>query len=300
MKADSYIFYRPKKEFLQEISLPEIIFPVRKENEKKIFSTKNLKIDLLFEELLCFLDAHPQYKNQYRDPVGKLAYHIGVQLGKQGKHDQAKEILGNGLALNTNNISLRTNYATALLSTGEKEAATVEFLKVIQDPNVGVSPHVWILTARLLADQKQYNTAQEILEECSTFFPESETDFWNFYNFIDKKSDIKRTEEENIDALFQENEIPEEYDLSKNEDPFNEEEGSALGEKKSFASEKILCSQCGTPLSAHEKFCKNCGTKKKSTPIAKKEILFCPRCGAKVIKGAKFCQKCGYSLYQKK
>ncbi len=53
------------------------------------------------------------------------------------------------------------------------------------------------------------------------------------------------------------------------------------------AEEKNVCPKCGAKVSAHAKFCPECGSAMGLT---------CPDCGAPIKQGAKFCPECGKKL----
>ena len=61
-----------------------------------------------------------------------------------------------------------------------------------------------------------------------------------------------------------------------------------------------ICSQCGKPALAGDKFCGACGAPLPSNPVvpdkASSAELACPNCGQPHSQGDRFCAKCGQSL----
>jgi membrane protease subunit (stomatin/prohibitin family) len=58
---------------------------------------------------------------------------------------------------------------------------------------------------------------------------------------------------------------------------------------KESHDDMIACPKCGAEISAHSKFCPECGCK---------IVHECPKCGASVSPRQKFCPECGTKLYE--
>lgn len=55
-----------------------------------------------------------------------------------------------------------------------------------------------------------------------------------------------------------------------------------------------ICSSCGEPASADQKFCPKCGAKLPETTAA--ALYVCPKCGKQNTVGSEFCGECGAEL----
>ena len=178
--ADEYVFYSLDPEVLDQLSLPPVPFPVRQELVGEVFGDERVAVDRVLDELNLYLAQHPEQEDIYREAIGVLAYVVGVTLATEGKEDAAAHCFALGLAHNPDNLSLRTNYALALHNTGREEEALQQYQRIMDDPEVDVSPLVWILAARLHAAGGDDREAYRRLRECAPQVPEGD-EFWTFY-----------------------------------------------------------------------------------------------------------------------
>ena len=118
-----------------------------------------------------FLREHPEYEERYRNALGLLSYLVGVELGTEGKTERAIRCFELGLAHNPDNLSLRANYAISLHALGRVDEALDQYEGMIRDPDIGVSPHIWVLAARLYDKQGNYARAHELMKACEPLLP---------------------------------------------------------------------------------------------------------------------------------
>jgi len=178
--ADEYVFYSLDPEVLDQLALPPVPFPVRRDLAGEVFGDERVAVDRVLDELNLYLAQHPEQEDVYREAIGVLAYVVGVALGTERKEEAAAHCFALGLAHNPDNLSLRTNYALALHNTGRGEEALQQYQRIMDDPEVDVSPLVWILAARLYATGGNDREAYRRLRECAPQVPEGD-EFWRFY-----------------------------------------------------------------------------------------------------------------------
>ena len=224
-----FMFYQLERDKVELMKLPVTVFPVRREMEKEIFDGEQVAFDLLLDELDVFLAEYPECIGRYRDTIGLLAYIVGIELGAEGYHDAAAHYLEVGLAYNPDNISLRTNYAIALQSLGRKDEAVAQYEYIINDPEVDVTPIIWILAARLYSEKGDYMRGYRLLRECAMLLPE-ENAFWDFLAELKEKAGVEGTDYSVSDAR------PEPV-------------------TKTIA----YCSKCGAKIRVGARFCSKCG-----------------------------------------
>lgn len=231
------MFYQLEKDKVELMKLPVTVFPVRRKMEMEVFGGEQVAFDLLLDELDVFLAEYPEHVRRYRDIIGLLAYIVGIELGAEGYHDAAAHYFEVGLAYNHDNISLRANYAVALQSLGRRDDALAQYEYIINDPEVDVSPVVWILAARLYSEKGDYVRGYQLLRECAMLLPEENT-FWDFLAELREKAGVGETEYSVSDAR------PEPV-------------------TKTIA----YCSRCGAEIRVGVRFCSKCGAPMKGGEV---------------------------------
>ncbi len=222
-----YMLYEFKADDVDVMKLPVKVFPVRKSRVDEIFGGDSVAFDLLLDELDFFLAEHPQQVDRYRETVGLIAYTLGVELGSEGFHKASAHYLEIGLTYNPDNISLRANYAVALQSLGRFDDALVQYEYIINDPEVDVTPLVWVLAARLHARRGEYMRGYQLLRECSLLLPE-EDGFWEFLGELRDKAGVDEIE-------------------------------ITVSDAEPIKSSKKFCPRCGSGIKSGARFCSGCG-----------------------------------------
>jgi tetratricopeptide (TPR) repeat protein len=277
-----YVFYKIKEPALTKLNLQPTPFPIRKDMKEEIFVGDDVALDLLLDELDLFLEDHPEYKYQYQENIGRLSYLFGIQLGSEGYTKMAIHYLEIGLNANPENISLRANYAIALHSSGLKSEALTQYLNIINDPQTNISPIIWILAARILAEKGNYRKALELLCDCEIFLPREEV-FWDF--LAEMKDKVLREDQEM--KQFK-NEIKEQFVEIENK-------GYATPENANIT---LTCANCYQQIAPGAKFCKRCGAPVLLEAPQASYLNNCPMCRQPLKPDSKFCPQCGASVGQ--
>jgi tetratricopeptide (TPR) repeat protein len=241
---NEFIFYQLNEQILLAMNLPPHPFPVRQEMEYQIFGSDQIAFDMLLDELDLYLTENPEYRENYSDTIGLLSYIVGVQNGTEGKTLQAIHYFEMGLSYRPDNLSLRTNYAVALYSLNWYEEALDQYEYIMDDPDIGVSPLIWTLAARLYSDMGDYENSYQLLEECEPFFEPEDEFFWDFLIEIIEKLGTEETE------------LPSENLILASEDV---DEQSTAEKDILFEPPPAYCANCGAQIREGAKFCIQCG-----------------------------------------
>jgi tetratricopeptide (TPR) repeat protein len=236
-------FYALAESVCQKLNLPPIPLPVRLGREKEIFKPQGVALDLLLDELEHYLSAHPEEIVLFKDSGSLLASIEGIRLGEEGFHDHAAHYFELGLALDPENLGLRSNYALALQSAGRKEEAMRQYRFLLQQPAISIQPLVLILAARLFLDSGDPVTAYQILKHGASFMPVN-IEFWELFAEVRERAGL----------------IPwiapgqKKVATVTNHAPTPEPE-----EKEKVSSKKNFCPACGKPVKSSARYCGNCG-----------------------------------------
>jgi len=237
------LFFALGENVCERLAIPPIPLPVRAGREREIFRPDGVALDLLLDELEGYLIDHPDERIFYRAAGSRLASIVGIQLGEEGFHDMAAHYFELGLALDPENLSLRSTYALALQGAGRREAALRQYRFLLLQPAVSIQPLIWILAARLFLDSGDPLTACQILKQCAAFMP-VDNEFWELYAEARQRSGVDPWL-----APGQKKGAPEVKPAVAPEP--KEHEGRS--------SKTNICPACGKPGKPNARFCGSCG-----------------------------------------
>ena len=235
----SYQFYSLSEKICKEFDLSPAPLPVRIGKEKEIFKPTGVALDLLLDELEKYLIEHPDERPLYKNFAVRLAYLEGVRLGQEGAHEMAAHYFELGLALDPENLSLRMNDALALQSSGRADKALAQYRYLLQRPQVGVNPLLWILAARQFLDSGDPITASQLLEACAQFMP-VENEFWELLAEARQRAGIAPW-------------------MAPGQKPAAQKVQTITQVKAKVKSESQSCGSCGKPVKPGARFCGSCG-----------------------------------------
>ena len=235
-------FFALSENVCNKYELPSIPLPVRIGREKDIFKSDAVALDSLLDELENYLIAHPADIKYYREIGVRLATIEGIRLGREGFHEHALHYFEFGLALEPDNVALRTNYALALQGAERKYDAMCQYRFLLQQPAAAVQPLIWIPAARAFMDAGDLVSACQILKHCATFMP-TDNEFWELYAQAREQAGVKPWSAPAISE-------PKEIVQTENQ------HASVLAEEK---PKKNFCSACGKPITPEARFCGGCG-----------------------------------------
>ena len=233
-------FYALAESVCQKLNFPPIPFPVRSGREKTIFNPQGVALDLLLDELENYLIENPNEKIFYKEAGSRLAAVEGIKLGKEGFPDLAAHYFELGLALDPDNLAIRSNYALSLQSAGRKEEAMRQYRYLLQQPAISIQPLILILAARLFLDSGDPVTAHQILKHGASFMP-VDNEFWELYAEARQRCGIAR------------------QTLPGQKKAEGKSFASATDEKGKTAPRKNFCPACGKPVQSEDKYCMSCG-----------------------------------------
>ena len=200
-------------------------------------------MDLLLDELENYLIAYPEERVFYQEAGVRLAALEGIRLGEEGFPDLAAHYFELGLALDPQNLALRSNYALALQSAGRRQEAMRQYRFLLQQPAISIQPLIWVLAARLFLDAGDPVTAYQILKHCASFMP-VDNEFWELFAAARERAGIKpwlAPGQKKVAAAAKPTSPP------------------APERKETVSAKKNFCPACGTPVKPAAKFCGSCG-----------------------------------------
>ena len=281
-----YAFYSFKDEALLAWGMEPNPMPVRREMEGEIFGGEKVRVDLLIDELVLFLNEYPDLWDLYAGTMEVFTYLAGVNLSMEGDTEAAARYLEMGLEARPESLLLRSNYALALQLQGKGDEALEQYKVVLADPEGKENPMVRLLAARLFAEHEEYLEAYRLLDEMARGLPADDA-FWDFFAEIKELAGVEGEEEAEgggASACLACGQVLEE----------GEKFCPACGtEAAGKTPERLLCPGCGKELREGLSFCNACGR-----PLQRDEpqLVFCPGCGSRVSEGTRFCRECGKAL----
>jgi len=281
-----YAFYSFKDEALLAWGMEPNPMPVRREMEGEIFGGEKVRVDLLIDELVLFLNEYPDLWDLYAGTMEVFTYLAGVNLSMEGDTEAAARYLEMGLEARPESLLLRSNYALALQLQGKGDEALEQYKVVLADPEGKENPMVRLLAARLFAEHEEYLEAYRLLDEMARGLPADDA-FWDFFAEIKELAGVEGEEEAEgggASACLACGQVLEE----------GEKFCPACGtEAAGKAPERLLCPGCGKELQEGLSFCNGCG---RQLQREEPRPAFCPGCGGRLREGARFCRECGKPL----
>ena len=235
-----YRFYALADSVCKSLNIPPVPFPVRKDHANEIFTSRGAYLDLLLDELERYLIAHPEECVFYKEAGAQLASIEAIRLGEEGFADLAAHYFELGLALDPDNLALRSNYALALQSAGRLDDAMRQYRFLLQQPAISGQFPVLIPSAKLFLDCGDPVTAHQILKHCASFMP-ADNEFWELYAEARQRCGIKRQT------------VPGQKQAA------GESFVCPASEKGNKAPGKNFCPACGNRLKPDARFCGGCG-----------------------------------------
>jgi len=191
--VSEFLFFELKASVRQQLKLPPQPVPVRRERQQTVFLPGG-QVDLaaMLEEVCLFLRESPARTGEYQPLVAALAYLAGTGAAGRGLHEQAIGIYKMGLSVVPDSVALRSHHALALQSLGRSAEARdeIEALRA-NAPQGTLMPVLWMILARIYADEGEYLKSYRLLKEVSATLPE-EDGFWNFLGEMAQKAGIER------------------------------------------------------------------------------------------------------------
>lgn len=188
-----FLFFELKPQVRQQLQLPNRPIPVRRERQQLVFAPDGpVDLPAMLEEVCLFLREHPAREAEYKPVVAMLAYIAGTDVAKRGLHEQAIHIYKMGLAVVPESVSLRSHFALALHSLGRStEARDVIEALMADSPKDTMLPTLWMILARIYAQEGEYQKSYKLLKDLSTTLPE-EDGFWDFFGDMAEKAGVER------------------------------------------------------------------------------------------------------------
>lgn len=227
----NYVYLKlAKPDLAARLGVPDLPVPVREERLPEVMREGQLNTDALLDELELFLAANPEYRPNFAEFAGRLAYVTALDLGATGQMEAAEHYLKVGLNSDPSNLSLRLNRAVALQMTGRQEDALAEYLRSLAEADNGLTPAVTVLAARCCRDLGQWKTGAELLRSLVPLTPR-EPEFWDFLAEMEEKAGMLPTT------------------------------APAPAVPPVIAPAVAFCTQCGGKIEGGVRFCTNCGAK---------------------------------------
>ena len=213
---NDYVFLK----CLANEALPELPIPVRQERLHAVMHEGETHPDSLLDELDHFLITHPEYRQNYSELAGQLAYVTGLQMADIGLLEAAAHSLAIGARWCPESLSVRLNHAVALHLTGDYENALAEYLHALADPALMASPLATVLAARCCQALGKWQMGCALLESLAPLAPR-EPGFWEFLAEMKAKA--------------------------------------AVSDEAQHPPQPVFCVNCGTHSVAGDRFCRQCG-----------------------------------------
>ena len=174
----TYVYLNMAEGLRKKFDLPDLPYPVRKERAKALVGADSIPLDLLLDELDLFLGQSPEKRPAYAEACALMAYVTGVRLGKEGYPSAAAHYFEIGLMAAPDNLSLRSNYAVALMGMEDFDEALSQ-LELVMNEQPDADPALWMLAGRLCLKLQDYPRARRLLQEVARFMPPEDA-FWDF------------------------------------------------------------------------------------------------------------------------
>lgn len=186
-----FIFFELKESVRQQLKLPTRPLPVRRERQQAVFLPAG-KVDLpaMLEEVCTFLRENPARVGEYKSQVATLAYIAGTDAASRGQQERAIELYQTGLKVVPESVSLRSHCALALHALGRNAETRREIEGVIANsPKDTILPVLWIILARIYAQDGEYAKSYWLLKDVSATMPEADG-FWDFLAEMEEKAGL--------------------------------------------------------------------------------------------------------------
>nr|WP_326531655.1 hypothetical protein [Rhodoferax sp.] len=168
-----FVFYELNAHLRDQFGLPPEPIPLRRESRERIFPEHGpVALLEMLREVEIFMQLNPDFLAVYAPLVCALAYLAGMAVAAEGDHAQALQIYAIGLAVEPDNIPLRSHSALSLHCLGQRSEARNELERVVaMTPKGTILPLAWMMLARICADEGNRARAIELLEQLESVAP---------------------------------------------------------------------------------------------------------------------------------
>jgi tetratricopeptide (TPR) repeat protein len=163
---NDWIFILLHDEVYERLGVPKLPVPLSPEDMKETLNDGNMSFGLMLHNMLGFVGDEPGKEEEYSPFIAKIAYILGVDMGRVGQHISAKEHFLIAKIFCPNDITIRGNLASSYIYLGEYEEAIIELeeaMRLIGEH--GVSPEIWVRAAQAYNCIGKEGEGKRILED---------------------------------------------------------------------------------------------------------------------------------------
>jgi hypothetical protein len=170
---EKYAFLQLAPEVAEELGLPpELELPIRADKYAAASESGQVPLPDMADGIIQFLAENEAAQATLMPALGPLAAHAAFAVASEDEHERANNYFGIACEVFPDDFILRANYARSFLFLENADAALVEYLEVLDHPDVEFIDFVWFDAALLLANAEDFDRAEKLLSE----FLENEPD----------------------------------------------------------------------------------------------------------------------------
>ena len=172
---EKYAFIQLASEVAEELGVPpELELPIRADKFLAASEKGEIPIPDMADGIIQYLAENLGAHQELMPALGPLAAHAAFAVASEDDHQRANNYFGIACEIFPDDLFLRANYARSYLFLENADAALVEYLEVLDHPDVTFMDFVWFDAALLLTHAEDFDRAEQLLLEILEHEPDDE------------------------------------------------------------------------------------------------------------------------------
>jgi len=168
---------------------PEFEIPVREDRLEEITTRVEVDFEGLVDEMIAVVTDFPALEPRYASAIAALGYFAGIGLSRRGLYVIAIPYFAKALARDAGNLSIRIHLALAYQAAGRLQEALEQYVFILDEPDVEVSPWLVQAACRAAFELGDYLTAEAILATAEHALFEDDA-YWEMRSEVQRRAGL--------------------------------------------------------------------------------------------------------------